>query len=467
MTLAEAIRVEDWPRALVLALDEWRASRSCALADLIDALSQRCTRPYEDHAAWMTAAEVYDPIVASSLVAHASTRARKCDVTWEAMRARLVDDPTFARVFATTDGREPPRYQRNRIERLCAMASWPADPRLAILLAHWFVDEAFTWDEPFADGALVVLEIIADELIRIGDARVIARLTSTVTYPSGPSARLRAHQQQLARRIIDAIPAAPPDDPAIVEAHARIALPPRPSADALWEAVLAEPEALAPRLVLADFLQEQGDPRGELIALQCANDPRSATRVAQLLRAHRNTWLADLSILDRKQTTFEAGMIAVAVIGHATTPEWAYAACAGHRELALATTVRIRHASEALVAPILAGMSPHRPLALERVRIGTLHVIAAARSRLPLRALGLRHGACTAEELERDLALLPAMCPELAELGIYQWRQTPAHVAALRALKALPALRVRVEVHGAYNEGFEGLDLPHLEVIEI
>jgi uncharacterized protein (TIGR02996 family) len=33
--------------------------------------------------------------------------------------------------------------------------------------------------------------------------------------------------------------------------------------------VLAQPEALAPRVVYADWLLEQGDPRGEFIALQC------------------------------------------------------------------------------------------------------------------------------------------------------------------------------------------------------
>jgi uncharacterized protein (TIGR02996 family) len=46
---------------------------------------------------------------------------------------------------------------------------------------------------------------------------------------------------------------------------------PAPSVDApLLADVLARPQDDGPRLVLADWLAEQGDPRGELISLQIA-----------------------------------------------------------------------------------------------------------------------------------------------------------------------------------------------------
>jgi uncharacterized protein (TIGR02996 family) len=40
--------------------------------------------------------------------------------------------------------------------------------------------------------------------------------------------------------------------------------------DAFLQAVLAEPDDDAPRLIFADWLEERGDPRGAFIRLQCA-----------------------------------------------------------------------------------------------------------------------------------------------------------------------------------------------------
>lgn len=57
----------------------------------------------------------------------------------------------------------------------------------------------------------------------------------------------------------------------------------------LLQAVLARPEVDEPRWVLADWLSQRGDPRGELIALQLADE--RADRVAQLLEDHRRVWL--------------------------------------------------------------------------------------------------------------------------------------------------------------------------------
>lgn len=77
----------------------------------------------------------------------------------------------------------------------------------------------------------------------------------------------------------------------------------------LLAAILASPGDLKARLVYADLLQEQGDPRGELIALQCAraelpegagpnaepSDSRIAEldqRIAALLKKHKKAWTA-------------------------------------------------------------------------------------------------------------------------------------------------------------------------------
>lgn len=76
---------------------------------------------------------------------------------------------------------------------------------------------------------------------------------------------------------------------------------------------LAErPEDRALRLVFADWLQEQGDPRGELIAL-CARGDLSLTeqrKVARLTLKHGAEWLGPLaSIADLFRTRFHEGFL--------------------------------------------------------------------------------------------------------------------------------------------------------------
>lgn len=68
-----------------------------------------------------------------------------------------------------------------------------------------------------------------------------------------------------------------------------------------FQAVLAAPDDDAPRLVFADFLTGEGDPRGEFIALQCRlaatpdDEARRQLRIAEnkLLAAHEAKWTAD------------------------------------------------------------------------------------------------------------------------------------------------------------------------------
>lgn len=71
-----------------------------------------------------------------------------------------------------------------------------------------------------------------------------------------------------------------------------------PDLSALLAAVLADPDAAAPRLVYADALLDADDPRGELIALehrlQAAADPALLDRRRELRRAHGATWWPEL-----------------------------------------------------------------------------------------------------------------------------------------------------------------------------
>jgi uncharacterized protein (TIGR02996 family) len=56
----------------------------------------------------------------------------------------------------------------------------------------------------------------------------------------------------------------------------------------LLDAICAEPDRDEPRIVYADWLEQQGDPRGELIHAQCT--PGLEARADELLALHRGLW---------------------------------------------------------------------------------------------------------------------------------------------------------------------------------
>ena len=62
---------------------------------------------------------------------------------------------------------------------------------------------------------------------------------------------------------------------------------------ALWREVFANPDDDGPRLVLADLLQGQGDPRGELMALQLLHAEDHA-RIDALIATHADRWIGRL-----------------------------------------------------------------------------------------------------------------------------------------------------------------------------
>jgi uncharacterized protein (TIGR02996 family) len=71
--------------------------------------------------------------------------------------------------------------------------------------------------------------------------------------------------------------------------------PPSEAASELLRAILAAPGDTKARLVYADWLQDHGDPRGELIVLQCQGDDRPAevlAREAELIKKHKKAWTA-------------------------------------------------------------------------------------------------------------------------------------------------------------------------------
>jgi uncharacterized protein (TIGR02996 family) len=94
---------------------------------------------------------------------------------------------------------------------------------------------------------------------------------------------------------------------------------PRPEVLAFLQDIKENPEDDTPRLVLADWLEERGDARGEFVRLQCRrarlseDDPAVRAlegREAELLKQHRAAWLG---VLAEKafSTEFRRGLVKV------------------------------------------------------------------------------------------------------------------------------------------------------------
>lgn len=90
----------------------------------------------------------------------------------------------------------------------------------------------------------------------------------------------------------------------------------------LLSAVYAAPDDVQARLVYADALSDVGDPRGELIALQCRRTTaKPSARERALLAKHGAAWSGQLAkILDLSRSRFERGFLSAAWIKKGPRP---------------------------------------------------------------------------------------------------------------------------------------------------
>ena len=123
-------------------------------------------------------------------------------------------------------------------------------------------------------------------------------------------------------------------DPALLDELGRGS---RPAVDiaALFAQHVASPGDLGLRGVLADALQDAGDPRGEFIALQIAiadgtADAKARKRASALLAAHIDEWTGPLPDVERASRRFERGFLVAlrcaarpALAASFERPEWA------------------------------------------------------------------------------------------------------------------------------------------------
>jgi uncharacterized protein (TIGR02996 family) len=174
-----------------------------------------------------------------------------------------------------------------------------------------------------------------------------------------------------------------------------------PVADAFIQTILQQPDADAPRLVYADWLEEQGDPLAELIRLQCESahlattDPRHtelSARAGTLREVHNPLWLAPEHEL-KVAVKFQRGLAEVGVSRVRTFLELA------ERLFALPWIVHAHVTDAAASLGDLAALaaSPYfkrlQRLDLARSRIGNegIRILCESKSRCKLTELNLNH----------------------------------------------------------------------------
>jgi len=316
--------------------------------------------------------------------------------------------------------------------------TWPLhrDPRVQRLALRWLEEARFSTG-PDATGAYVrIVNALTDARGAEAQPRLAALFAAVRADAAHPLRRdgtsiLRA----LARAVTKEHAPPPPlsaEGRALLDAIvAGVAPSGRPMAvlrdgDELLAAVWADPARDEPRLVYADWLSERGDPRGELIVLQCERARRGgllpSERETALLRRHLAEWLGPLGKViyaDPRMARFERGFVAAAelssyvdraagdplpgLVGH---PAWS-------------TVVELdlngEYQREPRFAPLLLGGALRSLRVVRRVSIADGERLVAA----DLSALGwTRLGFCGWGDAHRTLAARLDGLPALEALGL-------------------------------------------------
>jgi uncharacterized protein (TIGR02996 family) len=284
----------DYPGALSLLLEVWRAVPDPALAAMIEQVGPIAARgralpiaasDEERDAEWIAAARRGDPA--------------DLDMLLVALRDRAVGHDYV----------------------LAALTH--ADPRLSACLVASLIRYAHYPEHLWIEGACPMFEALAS----CGDPRVLDSFDQIlVAWESTPKREVVAAFLATARAALE--PATlPPEARALL---AEVVPPAEERLDAeLLAAIYAAPNEDGPRSIYADYLLQRGDLRGELIALQLArpkdNDPRYR-RAYSLVDKHRDEWMGPLAryVESGWQNQFRRGFLAACiVIDPVPDPAWA------------------------------------------------------------------------------------------------------------------------------------------------
>jgi uncharacterized protein (TIGR02996 family) len=296
----DAIRARKWDVAIARVLEAWSSAPGPELAKLLAQVSEAAPREELPVAPAKAVGAAWDAL---------EKKGRPCDVP------SLLDRLEVG-AFADIES------------RLARLAARPADPRVSARMRQ-IVHEGKAGGEKTAYWA-AVFDLLAragnaadlDVAQRLGkdDASAIGR--GNLAFGNGRLLKRNGGRVAEAMRERLAHEAKSPAAPAILGAIAEIeAILPAQADDperALVAAILASPDDDAPRLVYADKLTEMGNPRGELIVVQCelardsspsAKRKKLESREKALLKARKELLgpLAEISF--QKSERFERGLL--------------------------------------------------------------------------------------------------------------------------------------------------------------
>lgn len=387
----------------------WKRTRQPRVADLIDRVSSR----FE-----------LDPVRASSV----PERVQRV----EKLAARAKTDPTLVPSVLAT---EWPGTWQGALPMLRAVLRLPEDPRVARALAEQVDATRYdTWTSKNFYRPLFT------RLNKLGDRRQLELLEKQLTRskPTYYAQDMRVMEEkavQLHRALPPAKKLSAAEEQFLTGLEAQFAgaasteKSRKQSGAALLDAVLADPGNLAARQVYGDWLVEVGDPRGELIALQLAADPKTEGKRKTLIKKHWKKWLGPLGDWFPKPPEFELGFPCAGSSSNWTgsnadfrtvldSPLWRT-----FRRLEVFTFGRMSAAELATHAnlPILTELGPVSVAQLRGlVKIGhakleALSVLPAHATEEPLEAKSLR-SLPKLQRLSITSATLPAVGPAIHEL---------------------------------------------------
>jgi uncharacterized protein (TIGR02996 family) len=304
---AQSLLQGDEEAALELLVGCWGDWRAAELAEVIEQLTERLSSKV--------------PPVSGV----GSLSERQAGLAAAAQRRSAM----LPRLFAAL----PNGYGRNAPEWLAALSKWPPSPVIASQLARWLEHPPFRTK---ARGRcfppmLEVLEVQRDPRTLPVLRRLAAkeRRLDTIGKLGLGSWKVL---QGLVQRAAEWAPAPTPTalEQALIDRLRERLIPPKappPSVtlEALYAAVYEQPDDDTARLILADVLQEAGDPRGELIALQlgrAAAGGKPSKRERQLLGAWLPDWLGPLEpALMKAGIVFERGFLAACAYNGVPLPQ--------------------------------------------------------------------------------------------------------------------------------------------------
>ncbi len=361
--------------ALELVVAGWRARRCAPYADLVDAIAAqlpvmtarakaRGTSLSRDDRANRVAAEMREAgkSVAQILAALKAEEVRAPYDPWPA-RAAAASAAELGPLLATLakapeTGRAYLDHARVRhvawLARVAALAARPADPRIATALVAAIRTARLTLIEEAEARvvyapALALIEALADE-------RAAAPLRALLERPVSKRAGVRAFLAAALPEAIAALPAPPPlrtRDASRCAALLAQLVPERiaatPARDVDEPVLLAQVAAnLAddgPRTVLADHWIENGDPRGELVALQLRGRKPGRT----LLRAVDAT-LGELARVTKNRVYARGFLDTIELMNNACADSSVWHAAAHAPQLATVREIAKGAANETLYA---------------------------------------------------------------------------------------------------------------------